>query len=130
LRRAWGGIASLQLALPAVWTEARRRGATLADVVGWMSRRPAELVGLAGRKGALAAGYDADLVVFDPEAEFTVTAEALYHRHKATPYEGRALRGRVERTILRGRAVYGDGRFGGAPAGRPVLRRGGQGGGT
>jgi allantoinase len=125
LRRAWGGIASLQLALPVVWTEGRARGATLVDVAEWLSRRPAQLVGLGGRKGAVAAGRDADLVVFDPEAEFTVTAGGLHHRHKATPYEGRALRGRVVRTVLRGRTVYDAGRLGDAPAGRAVLRAAG-----
>jgi allantoinase len=122
LRRAWGGIASLQLALPAVFTQARRRGHTLADLAGWLSRRPAELVGLARRKGRLALGCDADLVVFDPDAEFTVRPELLQHRHKVTPYEGQTLRGRVERTYLRGRLVYDAGTFRGAPRGRPLLR--------
>ena len=89
--RAWGGIASLQLALPAVWTERTRRGFTLADLAGWMALHPAELVGLAGRKGAIAPGRDADLVVFDPDATFTVDPTALHHRHRATPYEGRIL---------------------------------------
>src|SRR5262249_26108051 len=81
LVRAWGGIASLQLSLPAVWTAmGRRPGATLVALVDWMSRRPARLVGLEGRKGALAAGCDADLVVFDPATEFTVTPDLLRHR--------------------------------------------------
>jgi allantoinase len=106
LYRAWGGIASLQLSLPAVWTEARRRGFTLSDVARWMALRPAELVGLAARKGAIMPRQDADLVVFDPDATFTVDPTALYHRHRATPYEGRVLNGRVEATYLRGRAVY------------------------
>src|SRR5262245_28874263 len=85
LQRAWGGIASVQLSLPVVWTVSSRRGATLVDLVNWMGQQPARLVGLEGRKGALAPGYDADLVVFDPQAEFTVTPEMLQHRHKATP---------------------------------------------
>jgi allantoinase len=106
LSRAWGGIASLQLALPAVWTEAHRRGFTIHDLTGWMARRPAELVGLSGRKGEIAIGRDADLVVFDPEAAFTVDPTSLHHRHRATPSEGRALLGRVETTFLRGRAIY------------------------
>ena len=88
LTRAWGGIASLQLLLPVAWTAAQQRGITLADLIPALTRRPAELVGLAGRKGSIEVGRDADLVVFDPEAEFTVTAEMLHHRHKATPYEG------------------------------------------
>jgi allantoinase len=127
LKRAWGGIASLQLLLSAVWTGAERHGFTLVDVVKWLSHRPAQLVGLCGSKGALAPGADADLVVFDPEAEYTVTPRLLYHRHKATPYEGRIWRGRVERTILRGQTVYKGGRFHGTPCGRALLRSVGQG---
>jgi allantoinase len=122
LERAWGGIASLQLILSVVWTAGKRRGATLADLVEWMGLRPARLLGLDGRKGALAAGADADLVVFDPEAEFQVTPDVLHHRHKLTPYEGRVLRGRVGMTFLRGRKVYDTGRFTGAPSGRIVRR--------
>ncbi len=132
LRRAWGGIASLQLALSAVWTEARRRGWSLAEVVRLMTSRPAELVGLRGRKGVLAPGADADLVVFDPEASCVVDAGRLYHRHKITPYEGRTVIGRVHKTYLRGRPVYEEGQFSGAPRGSillaPASRDGGHGG--
>ncbi len=102
---AWGGIASLQLGLPAVWTEARRRGRTLAEVVGWMSSGPARLVGLDGRKGAVAVGHDADLVAFDPDADFAVHAAELHHRNPVTPYAGRTLTGAVRTTWLRGRVV-------------------------
>ncbi|MFE6865560.1 allantoinase AllB [Kitasatospora sp. NPDC057692] len=102
---AWGGIASLQLGLPAVWTEARRRGHTLADVVGWMSEGPAWLAGLDGRKGAIAVGRDADLVAFDPDSEFAVQAAELNHRNPVTPYAGRTLTGVVRTTWLRGRVV-------------------------
>jgi allantoinase len=124
LREAWGGIASLQLSLSVMWTAAERHGGvTLLDVANWMSRAPAKLVGLEGRKGALAAGCDADLVVFEPEAEFTVTPSMLHHRHKVTPYEGQRLRGVVARTYLRGRKIYDAGRFADAPSGRPLLRR-------
>jgi allantoinase len=122
LRQAWGGIASLQLALPIVWTVAREQGATLVDLVEWMGRRPAQLVGLAGRKGILAAGCDADLVVFDPEAEFRVESGMLFHRHKRTPYEGRTLYGRVDMTFLRGRKVYDAHGFADGASGRPILR--------
>jgi allantoinase len=125
LRRAWGGIASLQLTLPVlcqgVWN---RPGVSLLDVVQWTAQRPAQLVGLAGRKGALAPGCDADLVVLDVEAEFTVTGEMLQHRHKPAPYEGCRLRGRVEKTFLRGRKVYDTGRFAEAPSGRVLTRPG------
>ncbi|MCP3101173.1 allantoinase AllB [Myxococcus sp. K15C18031901] len=103
---AWGGIASLQLSLSAVWTEARRRGHGLESLVRWMCESPARLVGLHGTKGTLAPGADADLVVFDPEATFTVEPARLQHRHPLTPYAGRTLAGVVERTILRGRTVY------------------------
>ncbi|MFB8240824.1 allantoinase AllB [Kitasatospora purpeofusca] len=102
---AWGGIASLQLGLPAVWTEARRRGRTLAEVVGWMSAGPAGLVGLGGRKGAIAVGHDADLVAFDPDGVFAVHAAELHHRNPVTPYAGRTLTGAVRTTWLRGRVV-------------------------
>jgi allantoinase len=119
--RAWGGIASLQLALPAVWTEARRRGFTLGDLCRWMALNPAELVGISGRKGAIAPGRDADLVVFDPDTAFTVDPTTLHHRHQATPYEGRILDGHVEATYLRGRAVYSAGRFAGPRWGQVLL---------
>ncbi|WP_416873043.1 allantoinase AllB [Kitasatospora sp. SC0581] len=112
---AWGGIASLQLGLPAVWTEARRRGHTLADVVRWMSAGPAELVGLTGTKGAIAAGHDADLVAFDPDGGFAVRASGLHHRNPVTPYAGRTLTGAVRATWLRGREVD--------PAARPFGRQ-------
>jgi allantoinase len=120
LARAWGGIASLQLALPAVWTEAQRRGFGPRDLVRWMSQRPAGLVGLTGRKGTVAPGCDADLIVVDPDARFTVDPSALHHRHKFTPYEGRLLTGRVVATYLRGQLVASDGKPVGAPSGRAV----------
>ena len=113
---AWGGIASLQLSLPAVWTQARQRGHGLADVMRWMAARPAELAGLPG-KGVLAPGYDADLVAFDDTASFTVDPARLWHRHPVTPYAGRALTGVVRRTWLRGQET------GEAPAGRLLTRR-------
>ncbi len=104
---AWGGIASLQVALPAVWTQARARGHSLTDVVRWMSGRPAELVGL-DRKGGLVVGRDADLVVFAPEATFTVDAATLRHRNPITPYTGHTLAGVVRSTWLRGQELTGD----------------------
>ncbi len=116
--RAWGGIASLQLSLAAVWSNAPAHGATVADVARWMSERPARLVGLDTRKGALEPGRDADLVVWDPDAELTVEAHALQHRHKVTPYEGMRLRGVVHETWLRGERVYNRGHFVHEPRGR------------
>ncbi len=98
---AWGGISSLQVSLSAVWTQARARGCTLADVAGWMSAGPARLAGLAG-KGAIAPGKDADLVAFEPDHEFTVDPGTLQHRHQLTPYTGQRLAGVVRRAWLRG----------------------------
>ncbi len=118
---AWGGIASLQLALAATWTVAKERGLGIERIAEWMAAAPARLAGLAGRKGAIAVGMDADLVVFDPEASFTVEPGSLYHRHPMTPYAGRLLTGKVLRTYLRGRIVYDDGRFA-APCGELVSR--------
>ena len=99
---AWGGIASLQLALSAVWTGARARGATIADVARWMCERTAALAGLGARKGKLAEGYDADVVVLDPDASFVVDGAKLLHRHKVTPYHGRTLYGVVHSTYVAG----------------------------
>jgi allantoinase len=103
---AWGGIASLQLGLPAVWTSARERGHRLGDVVRWMAERPARVAGLA-RKGRLRVGGDADLVAFAPDRRFVVDPARLHHRHRVTPYAGRHLTGVVTRTWLRGRRVDG-----------------------
>ncbi len=103
---AWGGIASLQLLLPAVWTGARARAATIEQLVGWLATGPARLAGLEGRKGVVANGADADLVVWDPDASFVVDPAALYHRHPLTPYAGRRLSGVVRQTWLRGDLVY------------------------
>jgi allantoinase len=109
--RAWGGIASLELSLAAVWTHARERGCALSDLAAWMSAAPAALAGLSGRKGRIAPGYDADLVVWDPDGEFTVDAGRLQQRHKLTPYAGRRLRGVVHTTYLRGERVWDRGRL-------------------
>jgi allantoinase len=101
---AWGGIASVQLSLPVVWTAARDRGVALAEVVTWMATRPARLVGL-DQKGAIEVGNDADLVVFAPDEEFVVDPTMLRHRHPVTPYVGDTLRGMVRSTYLSGVAV-------------------------
>jgi allantoinase len=90
-----------------VWTEARKRGHGLADLARWLCARPAELAGLASRKGRIAPGQDADLVAFDPDGELRVTAAGIRHRHTLTPYEGERLQGVVHTTILRGAVVYG-----------------------
>ncbi|HWS54903.1 MAG TPA: allantoinase AllB [Pyrinomonadaceae bacterium] len=121
--QAWGGISSLQFRLPIMWTEAQRRGHTLADLARWLAREPARLAGLGGRKGSIAPGLDADLVIFDPEATFRVTPDLVEHRHKLTPYAGRTLAGVVEATFLRGRRIYERGEFAEGPAGELLKSR-------
>jgi len=114
--KAWGGIASLQLRLPIVWTEARRRGFSLLDVTRWLCANPARQVSFEPRKGSIALGRDADLVIWNPDAQFTVTPSALQHRHKLTPYAGELLNGVVQQTFLRGRKISD------APSGHMLLR--------
>ncbi|MFD6415624.1 allantoinase AllB [Streptomyces sp. NPDC060194] len=117
---AWGGISSLQLGLPAIWTEARRRGHGLDDVVRWMSAAPAALAGLSS-KGAIAPGRDADFAVLAPDDTFTVDPAALHHRNQVTAYAGRTLSGVVTSTWLRGTRVYDDGTLT-EPSGRLLER--------
>lgn len=121
--KAWGGIASLQLRLPVVWTEARRRGFSLEDVTRWLCANPARQVSLAPQKGSIAIGSHADLVIWNPDQQFTVTATSLHHRHKITPYEGEVLNGVVEKTFLRGKKIYDVGRFVDQPLGHMLLRK-------
>jgi allantoinase len=116
-RAAWGGIASLSVALPLMHTEAIKRGFALTDIVRWMSEAPAILAGCHKRKGRLTAGYDADFVVFDPESEFIVTEDRLHYRHRISPYLGETLRGKVNATYLRGNLVFKEGQFPGQPMG-------------
>jgi allantoinase len=119
---AWGGIASLQLRLPLVWTEAKRRGYGINRLVEWLARAPARLAGLENVKGFIQPGADADLVIWDPEVEFTVAPEMLFDRHKLTPYAGRRLKGVVRATLLRGSVVYKDGTFQDGPSGLLLSR--------
>jgi allantoinase len=120
---AWGGIASLQLGLPAVWSEAHRRGATPELMARWLSAGPARFAGLAARKGRLSRGADADLVVWDPEATFRVTPETLFFRHPVSPYLGREFSGVVRETWLRGGRVYDGAGHPAGPVGAPLLGR-------
>jgi len=113
---AWGGISSVQVALPVVWTEARVRGYQLTDLARWMASGPAQLAGLAG-KGRIAPGCDGDLVAFAPDERFVVRPAELYHRHPLTPYAGMSLYGVVRRTWLRGVPVSGA-----QPAGRLLAK--------
>jgi allantoinase len=117
---AWGGIASLSLALSVIHTECCHRGFTLNDLIRWMSSAPAALAGLSHRAGALEPGREANFVVFDTDAEFTVTADRLHYRHAMSPYLNEKLRGIVKATYLRGAAVYREGSFPPTPLGREV----------
>lgn len=117
---AWGGIASLQLRLPVTWTEAQRRGFSLRELTTWLCANPARQVSLDTRKGAIAAGCDADIVIWKPNREFVVDGTHLEHRHKLTPYHGESLMGVVEKTFLRGRKIY-DGGLDETPVGHMLL---------
>ena len=117
---AWGGIASLQLRLPVTWTEAQRRGFSLRELTNWLCTNPARQVSLASRKGTIAAGCDADIVVWNPNQAFVVDGQRLEHRHKLTPYHCESLTGVVEKTFLRGRKIY-DGGLDDVPVGHMLL---------
>jgi allantoinase len=120
--RAWGGIASLQFGLPIVWSEARKRGIGIEQLSQLMSEGPARLAGIDSRKGKLAAGYDADVIVWDPNQSFAVTPEIVQHRHNVTPYAGETLFGVVKTTFVRGRKVWDDGAHVGPPIGEWIQR--------
>jgi allantoinase len=121
-RTAWGGIASLSIALPVMYTEATKRGFALTDIARWMAEAPAKLAGCHAHKGRLAAGCDADFVVFEPESEFIVSEDRLHYRHPVSPYLGEKLRGEVRATYLRGRKVFSDGAFPVEPIGEEHRR--------
>ena len=120
---AWGGIAALELSLPAVWTEASSRGYAVPRLAEWLCSGPARLAGLDRRKGTIAVGYDADFAIWNPDAEFSVDPAKLHQRHKITPYAGRKFSGQVETTFLRGRKIFDRGELFPGPLGQ-ILRRG------
>ncbi|XP_061636179.1 allantoinase, mitochondrial isoform X1 [Phyllopteryx taeniolatus] len=119
--QAWGGISSLQFGLPLFWSSASRKGFQLGDAVRLLCQNTAQLCGLGQQKGSLAPGYDADLVIWDPEREFEIKEEGIHHKNKITPYMGVSLRGVVRSTIVRGRLVYRDGSFSAEPLGKTLL---------
>ena len=120
---AWGGISSVQFAPAIVWTEASKRGFWLTDLARWLAERPARFAGLGNRKGRIAVGFDADLVVWDPDAAFTVQPDRILHRHPVTPYVGATLKGVALETYLRGRLVYDRGAFPARATGQGLLRQ-------
>jgi allantoinase len=117
---AWGGIASLQLGLRSVWTEAQRRGIALERLIGWMSAATAAFVGRPER-GILREGGPADLVLFRPEHHERLEAATLLHRHPQSPWVGRRLAGAVEQTWMRGQPIWADGKINGEGAGKIYL---------
>ncbi|MBI2428405.1 MAG: allantoinase AllB [Ignavibacteriales bacterium] len=120
--KAWGGISSLQFGLSIIWTEAKQRGFTLFNVARWMSGSPATLIGIGMNKGSIAPGFDADILVFNPEKSFIVSQSMIQHRHKVTPYDGRTFVGEVVRTYLRGSLIYESDKIIGSPTGRILIR--------
>jgi allantoinase len=118
--QAWGGIASIQLGLPVMWTNMRERGVPMERLSEWMSHRPAQLAGIDDRKGRLAPGFDADITIWNPDAYFEVAPEMIRHKHKLTPYNGRRLCGVVESVLLRGRRIFRDGELTSVNSGRLI----------
>ncbi len=123
--QAWGGIASLQISLPAMWTAAEQHGYSVRHLAEWMCRAPAEIAGLGARKGSIAVGCDADLVVWNPDEDRECDSQKLQHRHKMTPYAGHVLKGVVHSTYLRGKKIYDHGAFLGEPQGTLLKREDG-----
>ncbi|MEI9809279.1 MAG: allantoinase AllB [Bacteroidota bacterium] len=109
--KAWGGISSIQFALPVLWTAARKQGGSLNDIAKWLCEKPASLPGLQYSKGKIQKGYDADLVVWDPEETFAVTGNMIRHKHKITPYLNEELYGVVKQAYLKGEKVFDNGSF-------------------
>jgi allantoinase len=118
---AWGGISALQFGLPVMWTNFKARGFELTDLTRLMSEAPAKLAGLEKRKGKLAPGFDADIVVWDPDERFTLRPELIEHRHKLTPYVGMELYGSVRTTYVGGREVYANGVFANTIVGKLIV---------
>ena len=122
--KAWGGIASIQLALPVLWTAAQQRGFSIVDIARWLSEKPAQLAGLSSCKGQIIKGYDADLIVWNPEKSFVVSEDILEHKHKMTPYLHEELLGAVEQTYLAGVPVFANGKVVEVNAGKIIKHRG------
>ena len=121
LIKAWGGISGLQFLLPVVWTAAKRRKFTIKNIINWLINNPTAFIGLKNKKGKIAAGYDADLVVWKPEEKFKVKTEHIFHRHKITPYMGEQLFGKVKQTYISGKKVFDDGKIVNYNCGKIIL---------
>jgi allantoinase len=123
VKDAWGGISSLQFNLPLIWQEAHRRNINFLEVVKWLCQKPAVFCGLGQQKGKIAVGYDADLVVFDECATWTIQPTDIRFRNKMTPYQNCSVRGKVKSTYLRGECVLEEDEICKTPTGKPLLRR-------
>ena len=121
--KAWGGIAGLQFSLSATWTAAESRGFTIHQLNKWLSENPAAFLKLNSSKGKIAVGYDADLVIWNPEKEISINKENIYHRHKLSPYAGLTLKGEVLQTIVNGKIVYDNNTFPNLNAGNILLNK-------
>ena len=122
LQSAWGGISSLQLLLPVIWTAGLAEDVTIAQISGWTSSEPARFLGLQDSCGDIRPGTNASFVVWNPDEAFKVNAESLFHRHKMTPYEGETLYGKVKETWLRGKKIYSNNRVSDIPYGKEILK--------
>jgi len=122
IEKAWGGISALQFGISLIWTEAKTRGFTLVDIARLMSKETAKFAGLDSIKGEIKIGNHADFLVFDANAQFTITNEMIKHRHNITPYAGRTVTGQVLHTFVRGYHVYQQDEFINAPLGKPLLK--------
>jgi allantoinase len=118
--KAWGGISSIQFALPVIWTECKARGFSIDQLINWMSAAPAKFIGKDQQKGQISPGFDADLVCWNPDEKYIIQKEAIHHKNKLTPYEGESLYGVVNATFLRGQKVYENGKFLGVPTGKII----------
>ena len=122
IEKAWGGISALQFGLSLIWTEAQKRDFDLVDISRLMATETAKFAGLSSIKGDIAVGLHADFVVFDEQAQYQISNEMIKHRHKITPYVGKTVSGRVDKTYVRGQLVYQDDKFIASPIGRPLLK--------
>ncbi len=123
LKQAWGGISSLQFTLPVVWTAARQRGFDLNDITRLMSAHVARFLGYENSKGAIRKGYDADLVVWDPDKKIKIEKSLIRYRHKITPYLNKEVFGEIRQTYVGGKKAYEQGNFVSFPLGKILMKQ-------
>ncbi len=123
LKKAWGGISSIQFSLPIIWTEAKKRGFSLEQVANLMSKNVAKFIKLDQSKGKIEVGFDADLVVWNPEESFIVKKDDIHFKHKITPYLNEELFGVVKETFIAGEKVFEKGNFVSLPIGEKIMRK-------